>query len=45
LTQQLLEYDVPVIVALNMLDVAESLGITVSAEDLEKTLGVAGWYP
>ena len=40
LTQQLLEYDVPVIVALNMLDVAESLGITVSAEDLEKTLGV-----
>ena len=40
LTQQLLGYDVPVIVALNMLDVAESLGITVSAEDLEKTLGV-----
>ena len=40
LTQQLLEYDVPVIVALNMLDVAESLGITVSAEDLEKTVGV-----
>lgn len=40
LTQQLLETGIPVIVALNMLDVAQSQGIEIDAEALSKRLGV-----
>ncbi|MDE6504588.1 MAG: ferrous iron transporter B [Clostridia bacterium] len=40
LTTQLLEMDVPVIIALNMMDEVEKLGDKLSAEALEKQLGV-----
>jgi len=40
LTQQLLEGDTPVIVALNMIDVAEEHGIHVDAQELSKRLKV-----
>ncbi|MCR5079718.1 MAG: ferrous iron transporter B [Bacilli bacterium] len=40
LTTQLLEIDVPVIVALNMNDVLEKQGISIDVKELEKTLGV-----
>ncbi|MBQ4254863.1 MAG: ferrous iron transporter B [Bacilli bacterium] len=40
LTTQLLEIDVPVVVALNMTDVLEKRGIKIDVEELGKTLGV-----
>ena len=40
LTTQLLEMDVPVIVALNMIDEVEKSGDKIDAVSLEKTLGV-----
>ncbi len=40
LISQLLELNLPVIVALNMLDVAETKGITVDTEKIGKALGV-----
>ena len=40
LTQQLLEKPIPVIVVLNMLDVAEQQGITISHHTLAKHIGV-----
>ena len=40
LTTQLLEMDVPVIVALNMMDALEKQGSSVNAEELSKKLGV-----
>ena len=40
LTQQLLEAGMPVVVALNMLDVASQQGMTVNAEKLAERLGV-----
>ena len=40
LTQQLLEQQVPVVVLLNMLDVAEQEGLTINQGRLEKELGV-----
>ncbi|WP_217587560.1 ferrous iron transport protein B [Lentibacillus saliphilus] len=40
LTIQLLEYGKPVMMALNMTDVAESRGIHVDAQELAKTLGI-----
>lgn len=40
LTQQLLEADLPVLVVLNMLDVAEQQGLKVDAAALQKKLGV-----
>ena len=40
LTTQLLEMDVPVIIALNMMDEVEKAGDKVDAKSLEKTLGV-----
>src|SRR5438105_8666403 len=40
LTTQVLELGVPVVVALNMVDVAESQGLKVDAPRLEKQLGV-----
>ncbi len=40
LTQQLLEKSIPVIVVLNMLDVAEQQGITISHHTLAKHIGV-----
>ena len=40
LTTQILEMDVPVIVALNMMDEVEKLGDTINAKELEKRLGV-----
>ena len=40
LTLQLLEIGVPVIVALNMIDVAENRGITIDADKLAERLGV-----
>lgn len=40
LTTQILEIDVPVIIALNMMDAVESRGDKIKVEDLEKTLGV-----
>ena len=40
LTQQVLELGLPVVVAVNMLDVAEQEGITVDAESLGDQLGV-----
>ena len=41
LTQQLLEMQIPVVIAVNMIDVAESLGIKVDTAALSKKLGVA----
>ncbi|MGH1471718.1 MAG: ferrous iron transport protein B [Cellvibrionaceae bacterium] len=41
LTQQLIEQDLPMIVALNMLDVAEQQGININAEGLADKLGVS----
>ena len=40
LTQQLLEKQIPIIVALNMLDVAEQQGIAISPEALQSNLGL-----
>lgn len=40
LTTQVLELGVPVVVALNMVDVAAGQGVTIDAERLEKQLGV-----
>ncbi len=40
LTIQLLELGVPVVIALNMMDLAEQKGITIDAEKLGKRLGV-----
>lgn len=40
LLSQLLELNMPVIVALNMLDVAESKGITINPDDISQKLGV-----
>ncbi len=40
LTTQFLELGVPLVIALNMIDVAESRGITVKADELSKLLGV-----
>ena len=40
LTTQLLEIDVPVVVALNMMDVVDKQGDTVNEKELEKILGV-----
>lgn len=40
LTQQLLEKGIPLIVAINMLDVAEQQGVTISPEALAQKLGV-----
>lgn len=40
LTQQLLDFELPVVVALNMIDVAESAGLTVDSKALSKALGV-----
>ena len=40
LTQQLLDFQRPVVVALNMIDVAERAGLTVDPEALSKALGV-----
>jgi ferrous iron transport protein B len=40
LTLQLLELGVPVVVALNMIDVAEGRGVRINAEELSKRLGV-----
>ena len=40
LTTQLLEMDVPVIIALNMIDEVEKCGDKIDASSLEKTLGV-----
>lgn len=40
LTTQLLEMDVPLVVALNMMDVVESHGDVIQVKDLEKKLGV-----
>ncbi|WP_088832438.1 ferrous iron transport protein B [Paenibacillus tyrfis] len=39
LTVQLLEYGVPVVVALNMIDVAEARGLSIDVRELEKQLG------
>jgi ferrous iron transport protein B len=41
LTLQLLEYGAPVIIGLNMLDVAKNRGIKIQTEKLSKSLGVA----
>ena len=41
LTLQLMEYGAPVIIGLNMLDVAKSRGIQIDIEKLAETLGVA----
>src|SRR5947207_5655575 len=41
LTTQVLELGVPMVVALNMVDLAESQGLKVDAERLEKQLGVS----
>jgi len=40
LTEQLIELKLPMIVVLNMQDVAEAQGITVDAEELEQRLGI-----
>jgi len=40
LTLQLLELGVPVVVALNMIDVAEGRGVRINAEELSRRLGV-----
>lgn len=40
LTTQILEIDVPVIIALNMMDAVEERGDKIRIEDLEKTFGV-----
>ncbi len=40
LTTQLMQYDKPIILLLNMIDVAESKGINIDAKKLEKELGV-----
>ena len=40
LTTQLLEIDIPVVVALNMIDEIEKNGDTINIKDLEKVLGV-----
>jgi ferrous iron transport protein B len=40
LTTQLMQYDKPIILLLNMIDVAEAKGINVDAKKLEKELGV-----
>ena len=40
LTQQILEQDIPVVVALNMMDVAREHGIHIDPEELSKRLGV-----
>ncbi len=40
LTTQLMQYDKPIIVLLNMIDVAESKGINIDTKKLEKELGV-----
>ncbi len=40
LTLQLLEFDIPVVVALNQMDAAKEMGIDVDVEQLSKTLGV-----
>jgi len=40
LTEQLIELKLPMIVVLNMQDVAEAQGITVNAEELEQRLGI-----
>ena len=39
LTSQLLEMDVPVIIALNMMDIAKRRGIEINAEELSRNLG------
>src|SRR5205807_5338617 len=41
LTTQILELGVPVVLALNMIDVAESQGLRVDAEELSRRLGLA----
>ena len=43
LTTQLLEFDQPVVVALNMMDVAEAAGARIDAEELSRALGVPAW--
>lgn len=40
LTTQVLDLGVPVVIALNMVDVAEGLGITIDVEQLQKRLGL-----
>jgi len=40
LTQQLLDYDKPIIVVLNMVDVAEAAGLTVDSQALSQSLNV-----
>lgn len=40
LTVQLLEYGVPVVIALNMMDVAESRGLQINIRELSERLGV-----
>lgn len=40
LTTQILEIDVPVIIALNMMDAVEAMGDKIRVADLERTLGV-----
>lgn len=40
LTTQLLEIDIPVVIALNMIDVIKQRGDILNAEDLERTFGV-----
>ncbi|KZE72379.1 ferrous iron transporter B [Paenibacillus elgii] len=40
LTVQLLEYGVPVVIALNMIDVAEARGLHIDVRELEEQLGV-----
>ncbi len=40
LTTQLMELGVPVIIALNMTDIAESRGIRINSEDLSRILGI-----
>jgi len=40
LTTQIMEIDVPMVIALNMMDIVEKNGDTLNAKDLEKRLGI-----
>ena len=40
LTTQLMEFNKPIVILLNMLDVAESKGIYIDSDNLSKELGV-----
>lgn len=40
LTSQILDYDIPIIIALNMMDVAEKRGILIDPKKLEENLGI-----